>query len=1186
MGMPRAYQVRSSEGDLGTPRRGEFGRGRTEGWAEGTEDPRGRTEMLDGNAGGERASHPSPCRFDTTLPGSEGQQPQQQRNNNGGGNRRGGQQQQQQQKQGRSSPRQRQDQGSSANNVGNPRSVTNLPSNAPGGNGRSRGQGGRGRGGGDGGQGRGNRASDDKDTFGSLGGAINEDDQSGGGGGFMMTDGMDLEEDEFGTASKIDEMLEKRFQYGLDLPDEEEDENDETFGSAPKQKGRRIEDDDEDLNDVTFGDVGDLGTDFDFFGGKPSEATTDDDSGWTIAGSSGSAKKNASMLEAPDTNHRWGSPSNQDLKPSSFGSNALQQPRQQPPQGKQMMSLEEVEAEMRRRAAGPPKPTGNSLEEIEANMKRMAMNRAAAPPPQAVSLEEVEAEMRRRAAGAMGGPRPMVPGNLLPDAAFKNAGPQGGMMGTGGPGAQAGFGGPGRKMMSLEEIEAAMRDQQMMRKQQGQQGGDGMPMDDFQGGRRGPLMQGDPRMMGMRDGPMSGPSFGGPNGMVGPGMGMQGIGGPMGVGGPGMGSGMSGPGMGGPGMGPPGMGGPGMGPNMGGRGGFPDHIPSVMGRPDMMMGGPGPMMGRGSPIMPQRPFPPSMGPMGMMQGGPGGPGGPMPPGFMGPQGAKRPPMSPQQQQHMMNMMRQQQQQQQMGRPMQPQNNQGRRQEYGQMRYNDRAMQNQRELERVAFDIPRNYKGPPPLSGGWGGRRDALPRWERYKDTMTQYEKEMIAKIQIAQLVTDDPLTDDFYYQIYTSLQRSDSSTNLSAAPGGTGAGAAGGKDGTSTPPKSLTWQQSLFVQQGKGNATVVTNQMQQQMQKLIEGRKQKPKGTSLALEGALGKISLNSVKNPRQLIQIQANASRVTHSVPEISRLTSRKILKSIENVYAAVLSIEHMKRKGPDSEEDAERWNASLQEETAALWKELSLTESVPFTQPHPFPYFLSYGKGKRLIPRIIRLLTPEQILVMLTTILARAEGLDVCNMPAGTTDEQVDLFVTNVVPCMVAFVSEVPLHVVNACTRILLERHNMVWLARSRVGLAFLTMLLSRAEILKQGGGAAQGLAPPSAEDLSLWTDLYNFLFHSLHTHFASIFPPASTDPNAPPTDEVYVWQFLAAMAVGATTVDHQRVLVSEVRGNVIEASRRGQRTGEDKGGLNAKAVANVDLFLNALGLGITASQLAAMG
>jgi DNA topoisomerase 2-associated protein PAT1 len=137
----------------------------------------------------------------------------------------------------------------------------------------------------------------------------------------------------------------------------------------------------------------------------------------------------------------------------------------------------------------------------------------------------------------------------------------------------------------------------------------------------------------------------------------------------------------------------------------------------------------------------------------------------------------------------------------------------------------------------------------------------------------------------------------------------------------------------------------------------------------------------------------------------------------------------------------------------------------------------PHLLPYFLSISKGKKIIPRVMNHFTPDQVFAFVTALLARAESLDVCNMPAGTAMEAVDEFMVNVIPSCVSFISEVPLHVVNTCIRIILERHNMVWLAKSKVGLAFLTMLLSRAEILKQGGGVAQGLPPPSTEELNLW-------------------------------------------------------------------------------------------------------------
>ncbi|KAJ3036569.1 hypothetical protein HK097_003801 [Rhizophlyctis rosea] len=205
------------------------------------------------------------------------------------------------------------------------------------------------------------------------------------------------------------------------------------------------------------------------------------------------------------------------------------------------------------------------------------------------------------------------------------------------------------------------------------------------------------------------------------------------------------------------------------------------------------------------------------------------------------------------------------------------------------------------------------------REDLRPREEKYRNLMTQREKELIAKIQIAQLVTDDPYADDFYYQIYSSLLSSNksSSTSDENAPG----------SGTNTPTgvggkagSSLNWQQDLLMRQGRGNTINVTNQMQMQMQRLIDQRKIRNKGTSLVLEGALGKLSLSSVRNPKQAIQVGGGASETEnkeHVVPNFARLSHKKILKQIETVYDTVLELEQLKRKGPGgdgTEEDLER--------------------------------------------------------------------------------------------------------------------------------------------------------------------------------------------------------------------------------------------------------------------------------
>lgn len=108
-----------------------------------------------------------------------------------------------------------------------------------------------------------------------------------------------------------------------------------------------------------------------------------------------------------------------------------------------------------------------------------------------------------------------------------------------------------------------------------------------------------------------------------------------------------------------------------------------------------------------------------------------------------------------------------------------------------------------------------------------------------------------------------------------------------------------------------------------------------------------------------------------------------------------------------------------------------------------------------------------------------------------------------------------------------------------------------------------------------------------MYTFLFQSLQSKFNSLFP-RTTDPLQNTLAEVYTWQFLAAMAVGASTIEYQRILVTELRlisfsfSKLLTAREKVIETAKSH---DPKGLANVDLFLNALGLNIDAQQLASM-
>jgi hypothetical protein len=158
---------------------------------------------------------------------------------------------------------------------------------------------------------------------------------------------------------------------------------------------------------------------------------------------------------------------------------------------------------------------------------------------------------------------------------------------------------------------------------------------------------------------------------------------------------------------------------------------------------------------------------------------------------------------------------------------------------------------------------------------------------------------------------------------------------------------------------------------------------------------------------------------------------------------------------------------------------------------------------------------------------------VFKRFECLDVANIVLGQEREKVELFMNSLFPTLTSILNESNLPVLNTLMQIMLERHDLQWLAKSRVGLVILTMILHRAELLKQGTQSPATSGGPSEEDLGMWGEVYDFIFNAFQNQFPSLFAY-----HVEPADEVFIWQFLSAMAVGASGIDHQRILVTELR------------------------------------------------
>ncbi|KAF8975815.1 hypothetical protein BGZ46_008813 [Entomortierella lignicola] len=453
---------------------------------------------------------------------------------------------------------------------------------------------------------------------------------------------------------------------------------------------------------------------------------------------------------------------------------------------------------------------------------------------------------------------------------------------------------------------------------------------------------------------------------------------------------------------------------------------------------------------------------------------------------------------------------------------------------------------------------------------------KHNGLMTQSDKDFINRIQISQLVTDDPYADDFYCQVYTALRNRH--LQQMGIPGNMMDSAAGQND-------------------NRRRTNVRTEQrMQQQVQRIVSDAKRNPKRTNVTVEGALGKIAVNSVLNPRQLLQVSKRGS--TNDVaaggnspkppsPGPVSTKSHTVLGWIENVYTYVLALEQMRRQQPPpprmgeeelAREAIQQWNEEYGVLARKMWNELRINVPIDIVHPHPFISIVNYSKGKKVIPRVLRHLLPEQTLTLLTMLVANFESLNVCKSEVYADvqgNQEIELFMNTIVPPLLGFVSEAPFRIVAGLLALFIERNNMIWVARSKPGLAFLTLFLSRAEILKQG----QGNYPiPDDREIQQWNDLYNRLFIQLQTHFSALFMPKATM-----AEDVHVWRFLAAMAVGAS-VDQQHVLVTEVREQVLDnvIAAQTSRSAPEKA---AQRIGNVNLFLHALGLDASQVSVPAM-
>ncbi|GAA6011782.1 hypothetical protein JCM11491_000749 [Sporobolomyces phaffii] len=556
---------------------------------------------------------------------------------------------------------------------------------------------------------------------------------------------------------------------------------------------------------------------------------------------------------------------------------------------------------------------------------------------------------------------------------------------------------------------------------------------------------------------------------------------------------------------------------------------------------------------------------------------------------------------------------------------------------------------------------------------------KHNNLMSNSDKDFITRIQVSQLITDDPYADDFYFHIMAAIKNARQNAILAAI-----------NQGQDQPPLPGSARGVLPGNQGGPTGASATqnggrrptrrenamNRMAQNVQRLVDSAKKRNSNlpNTLSLDGALGKIATRTRSAPRPLLQVTPSSTAVpsssslpgdgdksagspppgttpSHNTGESlltgaglvaasstaapsetdGPLTHRAALAIIEKLYDVILDLEQLRRVQPallatqaglreqfeqmtvegevkenmkerydEAKANVEAGDAKYEELRESLWTGLRVMDPLDACVPHPFISILSVLKGKRLLPRAIRHLSAEQTLTVLTLLVATFDTLDVViDAPlldqldtTGSLDAKqkrlaveakTEALLNAVVAPIMQVVGTSQLRMVTGMLGLLLDRNDLNLVVRSKPGLAFLTILLSRAESLNQSTPA------PDAADLAQWDRTFTYLFSVLSASLLTLFPSTRMAASVPfgvaqyqsvdalrpeaDLDDEPVWRFLAAVAVCADP-DQQQVLVTGVRDKVIEGVR-GAKMGRGGPELSAIKIRNVNLLLHALSL-----------
>ena len=514
---------------------------------------------------------------------------------------------------------------------------------------------------------------------------------------------------------------------------------------------------------------------------------------------------------------------------------------------------------------------------------------------------------------------------------------------------------------------------------------------------------------------------------------------------------------------------------------------------------------------------------------------------------------------------------------------------------------------------------------------------KHSGLMTPRDKDFITRYQLSQIVTEDPYNEDFYFQVYKIIQRGgvvgESNKGLIARAYLEHSGhRLGGRY-----KRADIALQRMQSQVEKAVTVAKERPLRKQEKELAQQQQQEGEtagsGSSAqdSREGVLGRISssLNS-KAPRRQLQIPtANKDallnsllvndehharsgaaapdalmEVTESLGNVelsqksrvrrrssyaftsvdqssvmSRSGGRKfVLSLIETVYEEVLELEANLRSGKTID-------------VKKLWEALHINDEM--YEVCPFISMLSFDKGIKIMPRIFNFLEKEQKLELLQTFFSELSHLNIIIIssyktnpePTETQLKQIDVFQTVFLKIIVSFLSSSSNFVeIMGLLLHLIKNNNVSFISTSKIGLNLITVLISRAALIRQDTNRSNMLSSP---EISTWNEIYDKLFTALESKLAAVFPPreyitkvTASSSTTQQYDQAYIWQFLASLALSGK-LNHQRIIIDEVRdqifGTIAEAGQLATAAADDADSRyrRDKLYQDLNLFLNVMGL-----------